>query len=365
MTHHVEAPLVSIIITTYNRADLLRDAIDSALGQWYPKFEVIVIDDGSSDGTPEVLRSYGSRIVAHRQANAGYANARNVGLRRARGEYVAWLDSDDVFAPEKTALQVDFLERHADVVLVSTDFEAFDARGKRNDTVRTYYRAFRAVPGGADAIYPTTEIVDPESVGWLRGRGGAPVRVRSGPVAHALLNGSFVHPPTVMMRREAAQQAGELDETLPNSVEYPFLFRLARLGAFAFIDHPLIRYRFSPGQFSGDANSESMAIALLRIMQELALTDADIVQAAPALYRRRLAMCHFNVARVFAEIDRKRAFRASLQAVRHGFIRAELLNVWARMLLPSSAVEIVRRLKRRGIAWKTPLVVDGVSPSGR
>jgi hypothetical protein len=341
-------PLASIIIATYNRADVLDEAIDSALGQSYPNVEVIVVDDGSSDGTPALLESYGERVVAVRQVNRGYAAARNAGLRVARGRYVAWLDSDDVLLPDMTALQVAVLETHDDVVLVSTDFEGFDTRGPRTESVRTYYSSFGRVPGGADGIYAASEILDPASVAWLRERKCPPVRVRIGHVAHQLLHGSFVHPPTVMMRREAALAAGELDETLRTSVEYPFLFRLARLGAFAFIDHPLLRYRISADQLSGEAHSDSMALTILRILTELPEREPDVVRAAPDLYRRRLAACHLNVARVLAETDPTRALRESWQALRCGLVSATLLSVWMRILLPSMAVRGVRRLKRLG-----------------
>src|SRR5262249_52232844 len=117
-----------------------------------------------------------------------------------------------------------------------------------------------------------------------------------GHVLQSLLQGSFVHPPTVMMRRDAMLQAGEVDEPLVNSVEYRFLFRLARLGRFAFIDRPLLRYRFSPGQFSGQAHSRSMAMSILRIMRELPWTDPDVVNAQPELYARRLSEAYLDMA---------------------------------------------------------------------
>ena len=339
-------PLVSIVIATYNRADVLDEAIDSALNQWYPNVEVIVVDDGSTDRTQELLRAYGDRIVVVRQANRGYGAARNAGQRFARGKYVAWLDSDDVCRPEMTALQVGVLEAHDDVVLVSTDFQGFDARGPRRESVRSYYSALGRVPGGVEGIYGASEILDLGPVAWLGTRRCPPVRVRRGHVLHHLLSGSFVHPPTVMMRRSAAVQAGELDETLRTSIEYPFLFRLARLGPFAFIDHPLLRYRISGDQLSGEAHSDSMALTILKILESLPAREPDVVGANPALYRRRLATAHLNVARVLAERDRPRALRSSWHALRGGLVGSMLIRAWMRMLLPPAAVDGVRRLKR-------------------
>lgn len=99
-------PLVSVIIPTYNRASTLRRTVDSALAQTYQPLEVIVVDDGSSDGTGEVLRSYGDRIQAIYQPNGGPSAARNTGARSAKGQWLAFLDSDDVWKPEKIERQV-------------------------------------------------------------------------------------------------------------------------------------------------------------------------------------------------------------------------------------------------------------------
>src|SRR2546423_7727277 len=91
---------VSVVVPAYNYARYLPQAIDSALGQTHPPLEVIVVDDGSTDDTPRVLDAYGDRIRAVRQANQGAGAARNAGIAVARGEYVAFLDSDDLWRPD-------------------------------------------------------------------------------------------------------------------------------------------------------------------------------------------------------------------------------------------------------------------------
>jgi hypothetical protein len=121
-------------------------------------------------------------------------------------------------------------------------------------------------------------------------------------------------------------------------VEYEFLFRLARLGAFAFIDHPLIRYRFSADQFSGALHEGSMSLSIKRILCELPQTQPDVVARARGVYRRRLAACHLNVARVFAETDRWLAFRSAFQALRLGHVDRSIVSISARILLPGSVV---------------------------
>jgi glycosyltransferase involved in cell wall biosynthesis len=107
----VSDPVVSVIIPTFNRARVVTRAIDSVLGQTYRPVEVLVIDDGSTDETPEVLKSYGDAIVAVVQENAGPAAARNRGIRESRGDLIAFLDSDDLWLAAKLERQVDLLQR--------------------------------------------------------------------------------------------------------------------------------------------------------------------------------------------------------------------------------------------------------------
>ena len=93
-------PLVSVVIPTYNRWPILRDAVQSVLGQSYKGFELIVVDDGSQDGTADHLRRYGPRLRLFSQRRRGVAAARNLGARCARGRYLAFLDSDDLWQPK-------------------------------------------------------------------------------------------------------------------------------------------------------------------------------------------------------------------------------------------------------------------------
>src|SRR5690242_3384038 len=126
------APLVSIVIPAYNCGDFIRDALDSVVGQDYPAVEVLVVDDGSTDDTCGIVTSYGSTVTLVRQSNAGAAVARNEGMRRARGEYVALLDADDVWLPGKLKAQVGHLQSHADIAMCCTRWSLLhpDAAGR-------------------------------------------------------------------------------------------------------------------------------------------------------------------------------------------------------------------------------------------
>src|SRR5436305_4940478 len=126
---------VSVIIPAYNYARYIAEAIDGALAQTHAPLEVIVVDDESTDDTPRVLAGYGDRIRTIRQPNGGAAAARNTGMAAARGEYVAFLDADDVWLPRKLELQLQRFEADPDLGLVHCAMEVIDREGRTVDFV--------------------------------------------------------------------------------------------------------------------------------------------------------------------------------------------------------------------------------------
>ena len=124
-------PKVSVIIPSYNRAKLIGRAIESVLCQTYTDYEIIVVDDGSIDSTKEALRPYAGKIKYVYQANQGISGARNRGIAEARGEYLAFLDSDDEWLPEKLAIQVDMLDKNKKLGLVCSRMLILDGDGKQ------------------------------------------------------------------------------------------------------------------------------------------------------------------------------------------------------------------------------------------
>ena len=195
-------PTVSVIVPTFNRGWILKKAIDSVCAQRFTDFELIVVDDGSSDETPDLLRVYGDRIRAVRQANRGVSAARNAGIRQARGELIALLDSDDTWLPGKLAAQVAF----------------FDALPKAR-------------------ICQTEEI-------WMRNgvrvNPGRRHRKPSGMIFERSLALCLVSPSAVMMRRSLFDEVGGFDESLPACEDYDLWLRIAWKYPIHLIDRPLI-----------------------------------------------------------------------------------------------------------------------------
>lgn len=133
-TSSYSTPLVSVIIPTYNRCSFVQEAIDSVLAQDFKDFELIVVDDGSTDGTKDVLeKRYGEKITCIWQENQGESVARNHGISLAKGKYIAFLDSDDFWIPEKLSRQVSVLQNNLDVGAVFCQAWHVDRGGRRLD----------------------------------------------------------------------------------------------------------------------------------------------------------------------------------------------------------------------------------------
>lgn len=165
-------PLISVVIPTYNYGKFIQICIDSVLGQTYRKFEIIVVDDGSTDETPNVLKKYGTKITTVRTKNFGACISRNIGLNLARGKYVSFLDSDDYWKPE-------FLEKlflcaqSLDVDLVYCDMFLIDENTKKKELVKSVRKVdsewFHNNPGSTP-FSPSTALIRRELLartsGW-------------------------------------------------------------------------------------------------------------------------------------------------------------------------------------------------------
>ncbi len=158
----MDYPLVSIIIPTYNRAAALPRAVESVLAQTYQNWELLVIDDGSTDNTREALKNYGSQLRYYYQPNKGAGTARNLGIKHSRGEYIAFLDSDDLWLPHKLETQMKLYEEDAACAIVGCGAHwIWPANGKK-----------MTLPGCADFKYDHLLVGDI----WPAGTSGAVIR---------------------------------------------------------------------------------------------------------------------------------------------------------------------------------------------
>ena len=131
---------VSVIIPAYNGDRYIQEAIAGILAQTYTDYEIIVVDDGSTDNTPQIIKQYGDRIRYFSQINQGVAASRNLGLTKAEGEYIAFLDQDDVFLPHKLASQVALLEQNNSLGIVNSGWQIVDRQGKFKSAVEPWHQ---------------------------------------------------------------------------------------------------------------------------------------------------------------------------------------------------------------------------------
>lgn len=188
------SPVVTVIIPTFNRCPLVGAAIESVLSQRYEDFELIVVDDGSTDGTAAGLAKFGSRLRLFSQANHGVSSARNFAAREARGHYLAFLDSDDLWHPKKLEIQADFMERNPRIKICQTE-EIWIRNGTRVNPKSRHRK-----PSG-DIFTPSLELC-------------------------------LVSPSAVMLTRELFNQVGGFDERFPVCEDYDLWLRIA-------INHPV------------------------------------------------------------------------------------------------------------------------------
>ncbi len=180
---------VSVIIPTYNRAKVLKKAIDSVLNQTFKDFELIVIDDGSTDETLEILKDYQDRLKSVTIPHGGVSAARNRGIEEAEGDFIAFLDSDDYWLPEKLAIQTDFFRRNPEARICQTD--------------ETWYRHGKQVNPGKRHHKP------------------------SGDIFYQSLRLCLVSPSAVMIRRDLFNEVGLFDESLPVCEDYDLWLRIS------------------------------------------------------------------------------------------------------------------------------------------
>ncbi|MBA5874284.1 MAG: glycosyltransferase [Nitrospira sp. CR1.2] len=234
-------PRVSVVIPTFNCERFIRRTVDSALAQTYRDFEVIVVDDGSTDGTREIMEEFGLRVRYLVQSNQGASAARNRAIESATGEFIAYLDADDLWAPDKLARQVEYLDAHPACGMIHTEVAVVDEQ----DSVlhaRFNQETQRAVPQGA----------------CLR----------------QLLQQSHIQTLTVVERRSAFDRAGKFDLRLPVAQDYLHWIQVVLEGyEVGYLPEPLGLYRWRAGSLM---SSQRRLLGDFVRIYHILLTEHDI-----------------------------------------------------------------------------------------
>jgi glycosyltransferase involved in cell wall biosynthesis len=251
-------PRVSIIIPTFNCARFLGQALQSVFEQTYADYEIVVVDDGSTDGTRELLAPLSDKIHYVYQSNRGLPSARNVGVSKSSGEFLAYLDADDKWYPRKLEHQVAFMDVHPECGLVHSDLTLMDEDDR--------------------LIFPD----------WYRKSKGSHA---NGFCVMELLQECFIQVPTVIERRICFDRVGGFDERFRRLEDYLHWLQIVLDGyAVGYVDEPLAMYRLRTGSLTGNQAAMAEAtIEMFRVLVEENALSERLGSAAEELVRSRVA----------------------------------------------------------------------------
>lgn len=249
-------PLLSVVITTYNYAEYLPTAVESVLNQTYKNLEVIIVNDGSTDNTDEVIAPYlkDERIKYIKQKNAGQASAKNCGIKNSKGEYIAFLDADDYWRNDKLERQIKLFDRDTEVGVVYSDIAFINQDGIVNNKMHT-------------------------------------PPLHSGYVLQELFIDNFVGFSTSVAKKGCFNKVGLFDEGLAMAIDWDLWLRIACYYKFACINEPLLFYRYGHANMS--QNSEKRIQCSDFVMRRFLLNNRDklkketIKKAKTLTYNRR------------------------------------------------------------------------------
>ena len=252
---------VSVIIPTYNYARFIEQAIESVLAQTHPNIEIIVVDDGSTDHTEEVLAKFGDKIKSIKQQNKGVGAARNNGVKVSDGAFVAFLDADDIWLPNKIERQLQVFQNDEEVGLVSVGMREFDKEGK---TISLY--------------------LDGKN-GWCAEK-------------LLVLSPMNVSGSAITLRRNAFERVGGFDEMkeLHPSEDWEFCYRVAREFKFHFIPELLVDYRNhgNNGHLNVPRTERAMLLAYKKIFKDNSPQVQKLKRTAYGNLHKVLAGSYFH-----------------------------------------------------------------------
>jgi len=314
-------PRVSVVITSYNRAQFLPECLESVLSQTFRDFEVLVIDDGSTDNTPDLMRSYGPPVRYIRQMNQGVVAAYNKGIELASGEYVAFLDSDDAFMPYALQMGVEIFDKHPEVGLSHGQAYLVDNEGNMIGLKIPYRSKGSFVRSGKEEI-------------------------------KSLIMGNYITGSTTMVRRRCFGVVGLFDNTFCyGSEDFEMWIRLTKKHDVAYIDKPLAKYRVHAQSISARRNPEEVQWTHTLILESV-FNDTELGET----YRPLRAKAYYHLYLRLADMaiskwDRKKSRSYIIKVFRMypqvllGAGALELLHMLARTMLPTRFIDFQHRVK--------------------
>jgi len=291
---------VSIIIPTYNREQYISQAIESALSQTLKDIEVIVVDDGSTDNTEKVISPYRNRINYIKTENGGVAHARNIGMEMAKGDYVSWLDSDDIYYPYKSELQANFLDKFPEIGMVYTEFSGFDDNGYFDEYhLKNYHTAYKSGALTYEDIFSEKILIKNANLKSENLKGET---VYMGNIFDAYFQNILVFTNSIMFRKDILNVTGHQNSEFGIFHDLEFVLRICKFFKAAFIDVPTYKLRYHDTQISGTTNRDGINVviakqeSLLKIGEEYGVKDNEYYSKNRGRVDKRMAILHKSLA---------------------------------------------------------------------
>ncbi len=308
---NLRKPRVTVIIPVRNCINYIQEALDSVLSQTFSDLELLLIDDGSTDADYQQFESIDVRVHVTRLEGVGVSRARNTGMAQARGEFLAFLDADDVWFPGKLEAQVRYLDLHREVGVVFGGFTRWQA-----DTQGRFAPAHELVQN-------CSNVIDCESdrSGWLYTR---------------LLLGLLVGMNTAMIRREILDAIGGFNESMRQGEDYDFWLKASRVSEMHSLNAKVALYRIHPASAMHRLSPEnSLAFLLKAAAMRWGLTGPGNDSIDEAAFANRLSQVDFNHAYThFWKGDRKVARQSFWNAMRRGYMPVRCAAYLMLTLLP-------------------------------
>jgi glycosyltransferase involved in cell wall biosynthesis len=316
---------VSVLIPTYNRSYIIRDALESALAQTFRDFEIVVVDDGSSDKTEEIVASLGSdriRYIRH-ETNRGCSAACNTAIGAAAGDLLAFLDSDDLWKPEYLDRQVRFLDAHPGIDIVFSDMELQEKSGTYPSLMglmKCFPRMLQGKPGQEEYVF--------------RGR----------EMYVCLLEEVPIKPTATVTRRELFQIGGGFNETWPSGTDWDLFLRFSKIADFGYIHVPLVIQRRTPDATHQKFREQDKLFLLSTFLQEKAKLTED-PEALEAVNRGIASHCMILAGLYLDAGLRRKSFSVYVQGFKETREPLMLLRA-ASTSLPANFRSSLRRVFR-------------------
>ncbi len=313
--------MVSVIIPVYNRAKYIEDCLNSVLNQTYKDYEIIVVDDGSTDNLKQVLLPYLSKINYIHKENGGAASARNVGIRNAKGEYIAWLDSDDRWFDFKLELQMMLLEKIPELGFICSDFACFsDEKGKISDSyILDYFTIYDQYNLSFEKMFPHHLTLGELNINHMN----RDSKVYWGDISDKVIWGPLFLTSTVITRRACITDIGFFNEKYSTIEDYDFHSRIIKKYKAAYVDIPTMEYRrYHADQISGPHMRLQKELNLLDIAINLCVKDEGFFEKSKKSVNLKLSQCYSAVADVYyRDKNYKNAWKYFLSSIKFNFLQ--------------------------------------------